>query len=187
MGLTARTVQTVGDGWHLDANGLYLQVTNGGAGRSWVYRYVVDGRQRYMGLGPIDLVTLAEAREKALAARKLRLDGLDPLEERHRQEQARIAERAKAITFKDCAEQYLKLHLKSFGTANPRKQGIDALAKSPYRRLGGMSVADINPPDVLACIEPHGNTKRETISRTLQRIGRFFDYAVARQYRADNP
>ena len=101
--LTARTVtaKTIADGWHLDEHGLYLQVTGGGAGRSWVYRYVIDGRQRYMGLGPLADpegrwgLTLAEAREKASDAHKLRLRGLDPLEERRRQEQARIAERAR--------------------------------------------------------------------------------------------
>src|SRR5262245_40749840 len=99
MKLTARSVITLGDGWHCDQQqrGLYLQVSGDGAARSWVFRYVMNGKQRYMGLGSVADVTLAEAREKALAERKRKLDGIDPLEERHRQQQARIAERARAI------------------------------------------------------------------------------------------
>src|SRR5262249_1060383 len=125
--------------------------------------------------------------EKALAARKLKLDGIDPLEERQRQKQALIAERALRITFKDCADQYLKLHLNSFGNAKHGKQWLDTLTTYVHPKIGKMAVADVTPPDVLACIEPHWNAKRETMSRVLQRIGRVFDYAVARQYRCDNP
>jgi len=189
MELTTRSVMTLGDGWHCDQQqrGLYLQVSGGGAGRSWVFRFVMNGKQQYMGLGSIADVTLAEAREKALAARKLKLDGINPLEERHRQKQARIAERAKAITFKNCAEQYLKLHLDSFGNAKHRRQWIDTLAKYTYPKIGGMTVADITPADVLRCVEPIWIEKQVTASRILQRVSRIFDYAVARQYRADNP
>jgi len=194
--LTARTVtaKTIADGWHLDEHGLYLQVTGGGAGRSWVYRYVIDGRQRYMGLGPLADpegrwgLTLAEAREKASDAHKLRLRGLDPLEERRRQEQARIAERARRITFKDCAEQYLSLHLESFKNARHRQPWTNTLRDYVLPRLGNMVVADITSADVLACVEPIWTTKWTTASRVRQRIEKILDYASARQYRTgDNP
>src|SRR5215467_12463936 len=104
--LTARTVQTIGDGWHHDGHGLYLQVTANGAGRSWVYRYTMGGKQRYIGLGPAHVIGLAQARELAQECRALRLRNIDPLLERQRQRQALVAEQAKAITFKDVAEGY---------------------------------------------------------------------------------
>ena len=50
-------------GMYADGGGLYLQVTAGGA--SWVYRYMLNGRAREMGLGPLTLVSLQEARTKA--------------------------------------------------------------------------------------------------------------------------
>ena len=81
--LTNRGAQTAPLGWHCDGRGLYLQCAAGADGsvcRSWVFRYRIDGRERYMGLGPLADVTLAEARDKAAGARKLRLDGIDPLE-----------------------------------------------------------------------------------------------------------
>jgi hypothetical protein len=68
-------------GLYGDGGGLFLQVSAGGS-RSWVFRWKEAGRLRVMGLGPAHTVSLAEAREKALACRKLRLDDLDPIEER---------------------------------------------------------------------------------------------------------
>src|SRR5262249_62102852 len=74
-------------GVHSDGGGLYLQVREGavrpdgkkGCTRSWVYRYAVNGRQTWLGLGSYPTVSLATAREKATDARRLRADGIDPL------------------------------------------------------------------------------------------------------------
>jgi Arm DNA-binding domain len=57
-----------------------------------------------MGLGPLADVSLAEAREKALAARKLRLEGIDPLEARKAQRTAAQLEASKAMTFGACVD-----------------------------------------------------------------------------------
>ena len=67
-------------GMYADGGGLYLQVTEGGA--SWIYRYMLNGRAHEMGLGPLALYGLSEARAKALDARKLRHEGVDPIEAR---------------------------------------------------------------------------------------------------------
>jgi integrase len=186
--LSARTVQTIGDGWHHDGHGLYLQVTGNGAARSWVYRYTMASRQHYLGLGPIHTISLARARELARQCRELRLQGIDPLLERQRQRQALIAEQAKAVTFKDVAEAYLELHLDSFKNPKHRQQWRNTLATYVHPKIGNMTVADIGPADVLRCIEPIWNTKRETASRVRQRIERILDYATTREYRrGDNP
>ena len=68
-------------GMHADGGGLYLQVTASGA-KSWIFRFMLNGRAREMGLGPLHTVSLAEARERATECRKLRLDGIDPVEDR---------------------------------------------------------------------------------------------------------
>ena len=74
--LTARTVETIKKpGLHADGAGLYLHVSKNGA-RSWIFRWKRDGRLRDMGLGPLNTISLAEARDKALGCRKLKLDGL---------------------------------------------------------------------------------------------------------------
>jgi hypothetical protein len=69
--------------WRVSRN-LYLQVEPAGDGqgitKSWICRYMLDARARSMGLGSLELVSLAEARDRAVAARKLLLDGVDPIE-----------------------------------------------------------------------------------------------------------
>src|SRR5262245_37176862 len=79
-------------GLHHDGGGRYLQVTPNGA-KSWFYRYKRNGKARDMGLGSLERVSLAEAREKAEGARKLHAAGRDPLEERDRQREDFAAQR----------------------------------------------------------------------------------------------
>ena len=84
-------------GLYADGGGLYLQVTAGGA--SWIYRYMLRGRAREMGLGPLALFGLQEARTKAMEARQLRHAGIDPIEARRAARAQTKLEAAKAITF----------------------------------------------------------------------------------------
>jgi integrase len=187
-GLTARTAQTAGDGWHHDGHGLYLQVTSNGSGRSWVFRYTHDGQQHYLGLGPAHTISLARARELAREYRELRLQGLDPLVERQKRRQAQLSEQARAITFKHAAEAFFDLHLDTFRNAKHRSQWRSTLATYAFPKIGGMIVADIQPADVLRCVEPLWTKKQETARRVHQRITRVFDYAITRGFRAgENP
>jgi len=76
--LSAKSVRSIGEpGRYGDGNGLYLQVGPTGT-KARVFRYKVDGRERFMGFGSVELVSLAEAREKAQEARRALLDGTDP-------------------------------------------------------------------------------------------------------------
>ena len=81
--LSASFVRSAGVGRHADGNGLYLFVQPSGS-RSWIQRLIIRGRRRELGLGSVALVSLAEAREKALANRKLAREGGDPLAEKRR-------------------------------------------------------------------------------------------------------
>ena len=76
-------VRTAPPGHHIDGHGLYLYVQPTGA-RSWIQRLVIRGRRCELGLGAVALVSLAEAREKALANRKLAREGGDPLADKRR-------------------------------------------------------------------------------------------------------
>ena len=63
-------------GLYADGGNLYLQVTEaegGGFNRSWLFRFKVGGKDRWMGGGSTHTVSLAEAREWAREQRKLRL------------------------------------------------------------------------------------------------------------------
>ena len=90
-------------GMYADGAGLYLRVTSDGA-KNWVLRYMLDRRPRWMGLGPLSLYGLADARTRALDARRKRHDGIDPIEARRAERARQRLDAAKAITFKQCAE-----------------------------------------------------------------------------------
>lgn len=83
-------------GKYSDGGNLALQVAKTDSrSKSWIFRYDYKGRERYMGLGSVDLVSLKEARECAVAARKILITGRDPLEVRYsvyQQSNARLAD-----------------------------------------------------------------------------------------------
>src|SRR5690349_8779112 len=83
--LTAVRVRTARQpGRYADGNGLYLFVDQSGA-RRWLLRTVVAGRRRDIGLGSVQLVSLAEAREEAARLRRIARAGGDPLADRRQQ------------------------------------------------------------------------------------------------------
>src|SRR5215469_12141442 len=94
-------------GMYHDGGGLYLEVSGGGA-KSWIYRFMLDSRAREMGLGPVNVISLAEARKRAAECRKMRLDGIDPIEARRAQRGQRKFEAARTITFDKCAAAYIE-------------------------------------------------------------------------------
>ena len=105
--LTTREVATKRkQGRYADGAGLYLQVGPSG-NKSWLFRYTRFGRHHYVGLGALHTVGLKDARERARQMRVMLLDEKDPLhEKRSIRAQAQAAE-AKAMTFRECAEQFL--------------------------------------------------------------------------------
>ena len=174
-----------------DGGNLLLQCTRGNGGhvrRSWIFKYELDGKRHELGLGPTHTVGLAEARAEARELRQQLLKGIDPLDERRKQRQARIAERAKTVTFKQVADMYLDLHLDSFKNAKHRQQWRNTLAQYAYPKIGQITVSEITPADVLRVIEPMWKTKTHTASRVRQRVERILDYAATRGFRSgDNP
>jgi hypothetical protein len=80
--LTALQVRRLGPGMYCDGGGLYARIHAPGFG-SWIFRFMLAGKAREMGLGSLSVVSLAEAREKAHACRKLSAAGIDPIAHRN--------------------------------------------------------------------------------------------------------
>src|SRR3981081_1415859 len=70
-----------------DGGGLYLRVSASGA-KSWVFRFQLEGKRRDMGVGAVQDCSRADARGRATAQRKLRHEGVDPLDAKPAQRQA---------------------------------------------------------------------------------------------------
>src|SRR6266699_1330020 len=79
--LTAKQVENAKPGRYGDGGGLWLEVSTSRA-KHWTLRYQIDGRARWMGLGSAEVVTLADARERARLAKLALVDGIDPLDAR---------------------------------------------------------------------------------------------------------
>jgi integrase len=174
-------------GRHRVSDNLYLQVGEDGR-RSWVFRYQQGGRAHMMGLGSYALRTLAEARELAHTLRRqLHLDGVDPLV--HRRDalaQAKI-EAARAISFQECAAQFLKAHEDNWSSKH-RRAWQQTLAQYAYPVLGSLSVQQIGKDEVLRCLDPIWRERPVTAARVRNRIAQVLDWAAARDLRShDNP
>jgi hypothetical protein len=76
--LSARKVETAKPGKYADGGGLYLAVAPSGA-KKWTFRFLWNGRAREAGLGSVDSVSLADARDKAHGYRSMVAKGIDPI------------------------------------------------------------------------------------------------------------
>jgi integrase len=167
--------------------GAYLQISEWGT-RSWILRYREGGRATHMGLGSADLITLKEAREKAHAAQRLRLDGKDPLQEKRAAKRQRLLAHAHAKTFAECAIAYIAAHESGWRGDHSRRQWSASLATYVYPRIGNLPVADIDLACVLSVVEPIWTLVPETARRVRNRIELVLDWATARGLRTgDNP
>jgi integrase len=186
--LTARGVETeTKPGLHADGGGLYLRVGRGG-NKSWCLRYMLGGKAKEMGLGGFTKVGLADARKKAAAERLLLADKVDPLVKRQVERGEQKAKAARAMTFKDCADAYVKAHKAGWRNAKHRQQWENTLATYVVPVFGSVSVADVDVAMVMKVIEPLWTTKTETAGRVRGRIEAVLDWAKARGFRAgDNP
>jgi integrase len=173
-----------------DGGNLYLQATLGDDGnirRSWTFRYALYGKRREMGLGPTHTIGLASARARARALREKLVDDIDPLEAREADRRAKIAEAAKTMTFRQCAEAYINLHADGW-SAKHDHQWRSSLSRHVYPKIGAMAVRDVDQAAVMGVVEPLWKTKTVTASRVRGRIESILDYATANQFRAgDNP
>lgn len=186
--LTAiRVQQAKRRGLYGDGGGLFLQVSPSGT-KSWIFRFKEAGKLRVMGLGPLHTVSLAEAREKARECRRLRLEGKDPIEERKVVRAAAKLDAAKAITFKECAENYITAHKAGWRNAKHAYQWPATLSTYVYPRFGALPVQSIDVALVMKALEPIWTAKPETASRVRGRIESIIDWATARGYRrGENP
>ncbi|NPD68932.1 integrase arm-type DNA-binding domain-containing protein [Lichenicola cladoniae] len=169
-----------------DGNGLWLQVRDAHH-RSWLLRYKFEGRARQMGLGPVELVTLAEAREAGLEARKLVFKGIDPIDHRKAAKVAKLEVQA-VFTFQQVAERYIAAHEAGWRNEKHRYQWGATLKNLCYPVLGDKPVDQIDTGLVMRILDGLWQEKPETATRVRGRIESILDYAKARGWRAgENP
>jgi integrase len=167
---------------------LYKQIAASGAG-SWVLRYEMRGKKRWMGLGPIGIFSLKEAMARARVAQQLIFSGIDPIDQRR---QTRASEARKAILtidFATAVQAYFDQHQQKWGP-KARVEFLNTLSAYCFPVFGKLPVDQVDTALVLRAIEPHWLTKNATANRVRGRIEAVLDWCKVRGYRpagSDNP
>ena len=170
-----RTEKRVGR--HADGNGLYLVVEPSGNKR-WIQRLFIRGRRTDLGLGGWPLVSLAEARERAIENRKTARSGGDPLAEKRN---------ASVPTFSEAADRVIALNAPTWRHPKTEVQWRSSLKTYAYPYLADVPVDEIDGADVLGALAPIWTAKPETARRVRRRVSAIIKWAVASGYRYDNP
>lgn len=192
--------------------GLHLRIEGGT--KSWALRYKIGDRRRDVGLGPYSAkagltdqeaiaepgLTLAEARDKARECRRLLHAGIDPIEQRRRDEAAKLVDQVTTKTFRECADGFMKSQRGKWANANAKhvKQWTATLEAYAYPIIGGLPVDEINTDLILKVLRQPVETKdgtkplwegrNETASRLRARVERILGWATFRELRSgENP
>ena len=171
-----------------DGGGLLLEIAPSGA-KVWLARVTVAGKRRDMGLGPWPAVTLAQARQKALAARREALGGADPVKARRAAAKAleaarKAEEEADRRVFAKVAEAVIKAEAPSWKNARTAHMWESSL-KLHAAPLMKLPVASITREMVRDCILPIWHEKPIIAAKTLRRIGAVLRFAAAQKWGAD--
>jgi integrase len=180
--LTAMRVQKARKkGLYGDGNGLWLQVGRCGT-KSWLLRYMLNGKPRYMGLGAVHSVSLLEARERARQARSLLAMGEDPLASK------KAVARSLSLTFDLCAARFLDAHASTWKNPKHRAQWKSTLATYASPILGSLPVSAVDTAEVMQVLEPIWRKIPETARRVRCRIERVLNWAAVQKFRSgENP
>lgn len=181
--------------------GLLLQIksaadSNPSLSASWILRVRVGVQRRHIGLGGYPQVSLAEARQEARQALALIKNGVDPIIKRKSDRSKLLSESSKAKTFKQCAEEYIATHNKTFSNKKHAKQWISTLEHYVYPVIGDILLSDLNRAHVLNVLQQEvrnpktcqvegklWEVRTETASRVQGRIKSIIDYAIVAEYR----
>lgn len=159
-----------------DALGLYLEISPTG-GRWWRFKYRFDGKEKRVSLGTFPDTSLAEARDRRDAARKLLAKRVDPSEQRKADKRAEVLRDANSF-----AAVALEWHGKQAGTWTARHADdvLRRLNSNLIPDLGARPIAEITAPELLAAARKVESRGAHDLSHRMVAVaGQVFRYGVA--------
>lgn len=167
-----------------DGGGMYLHVLPTGA-KYWRLAYRLDGVQRTFAIGVYPEVSLAEARERRDAAKKLVREGIDPVS--HRTELAQRRQAEKLNSFEAVGREWHEAQKGRWSEKHAAKV-LASLERDLFPAIGNKAVVTIKPTEVLAAVRKvEGREAYEIAHRVLQRCGAVFQFAIATGKAEINP
>ena len=184
LGISRRSSQP---GLHNDGGGLGLRVSRSKA-CSWVFRYMLRGRAREMGLGSYPEISLLDARALATEARRQKALGNDPIDMRVAVRNQELIDAARAVSFGDCSKSYIEARKAGWKNAKHAAQWSATLDAYVLPVIGKIPVQSVDVALLHKILEPIWTEKTETASRVRGRVESILDWATVRGYRTgDNP
>ncbi len=167
-----------------DGGGLRLYKTET-SGR-WVYRYSIAGRRREMGLGPLDDVSLSDARKERDKWARVLSDGKDPISERDRQ----LRDAANALlkqdpTFAECAETLFDAKKDMLRASGERGKWFSPIRIHVLPKIGKRSVSTLTQADMVDVLKPIWRTKHQTALKVFNRTRMIIRHAKLSGYDTD--
>ena len=185
MKVTAKNIAKLPDGKHSVAPNLSLVVR--GTSRSYVFRYMIDGKRRERSLGSASKITITQAKETADRMRQEIARGTMPVSPREA-----LKEKTKAsteLTFKEYAFKAIerRSEVKLWKSSKNKQQQLRSIEIYAAPVFGDKRLSEISRADVLAVLQPIWATKSNTASRLRGRLELIFRYAIADGLMEQNP
>ncbi len=171
--LTQLSAKSSDKGKYAGGQGLWLVKRDKQFGK-WILRLVVKGKRREMGLGRWPDVTIAEARERAAGARKQVRDGVDPIEERAKQNHA-----PKAVSVADAAQGCFEAKKAELKNEDSKGRWLALLNRNILPKLGKMPIESLTQHHIKEALEPIWHEKPESARKSLNRLNMTLKYAAA--------
>jgi integrase len=174
-----------------DRDGLFLLVSPSGS-KLWRWRYRFDRKEKLMALGEYPVVSLAEARDRHLAARKLLGSDVDPMamrkaEAEAKQREAEAQERETENSFENVARKWWDWWAPGKSPRHTnyvmRRMEADVFPSFGHRFIEAVTATDIRK--LMQMIENRG--ARDVAKRAHETTGQVFRYAIAHGIASRNP
>ena len=165
-------------GIYSDGDGLRLRVDENN-NKNWVFRYTMFGKSKDMGLGKFPIVTLNDARQKLVNAKKIIYEGKDPIKLK---KEKQIELKRKSITFKKIRDEFIETFQVEWSNSKHKNQWINTLRTYADPIIGDLAPSEIKTHHILSILKPIWSSKHETASRVRQRLERIFSYCIASDF-----
>jgi integrase len=171
------------DYWDDSLPGFVLRVTPDGT-KTFSVMYRIGGRRRRYTLGAYPVLLLADARDRAKDALELVRRGVDPSEEKKRQEEAEVARRAEGFTFEALVQRFLdeyvsKLRSKYEVGRSFKEYLIPEFSKTKARELKRAEIRDY--------LDNMARTRPVMANRCLAYVRRMYNWALSKDLVEFNP
>lgn len=167
-----------------DGEGMFLVVTPSGS-KYWRLKYFFAGKEKLLALGVYPEISLSDARERRIQARKVLANGHDPGEVK-KESKRQLALKVEN-SFELVAHEWFEKRKREWA-ANTVKTIFNRLENDILPKLGKRPVAEITAPEVLSmlrAIESRGAL--DMAKRAMQTSGQVFMYAIATGRAVRNP